>query len=74
MALPPPTPAYIFRGHNAPIHSVAFIRTNTRLVTGDAEGWIVVWNLDLRRPVAVWRAHEGSVLGVGEWGARRLVT
>lgn len=37
------------------------------LLTGDADGWVVAWDLATRRPRAVWRAHEGTVLGVGEW-------
>ncbi|KFY44930.1 hypothetical protein V495_03181 [Pseudogymnoascus sp. VKM F-4514 (FW-929)] len=71
---PPPEATYIFRGHAAQIHSTQFIRGNTRLVTGDAEGWIVLWGLASRRPTAVWRAHEAAILGVAEWGPDRLIT
>ncbi|OBT68530.1 hypothetical protein VE03_01678 [Pseudogymnoascus sp. 23342-1-I1] len=71
---PPPEATYIFRGHAAQIHSTQFIRGNTRLVTGDADGWIVLWGLASRRPTAVWRAHEAAILGVAEWGSDRLIT
>ncbi|ELR09811.1 ASTRA complex subunit [Pseudogymnoascus destructans] len=71
---PPPEATYIFRGHAAQIHSTQFIRGNTRLVTGDAEGWIVVWGLASRRSTAVWRAHKAAILGVAEWGSDRLIT
>ncbi|KAH6676322.1 WD40-repeat-containing domain protein [Halenospora varia] len=70
----PPQPAYILRGHGAQVHSTAFIRGNSRLVTGDAEGWIVVWSLEIKRPVAVWRAHEGAILGADAWGVDKLIT
>lgn len=70
----PPQPAYILRGHGAQVHSTAFIRGNNRLVTGDAEGWIVVWSLEIKRPVAVWRAHEGAILGADAWGVDKLIT
>ncbi|KAF7903445.1 uncharacterized protein EAF01_006494 [Botrytis porri] len=63
-----PQPSYILRGHATPIHAAKFIRGNTRLITGDAEGWVVMWSLESRRGTAVWRAHEGVLLGVGEWG------
>ncbi|CAD6448701.1 790d5970-e40e-4123-9d7d-12279f73b5bb [Sclerotinia trifoliorum] len=63
-----PQPSYILRGHASPIHVAKFIRGNTRLITGDAEGWVVLWSLETRRGVAVWRAHEGVFLGVGECG------
>lgn len=48
-------------------------------MTGDAEGWIVVWDLVSKRAAAVWKAHEGIILGVGEWtdivgGEKRLIT
>lgn len=73
MALPPAQPAYILRGHAAQIHSTTFIRSNSRLVTGDADGWIVLWSLATKRATAVWRAHEAAILGVCEWG-ERLIT
>jgi hypothetical protein len=74
MSLPPAQPAYILRGHSAQVHSTEFIRSNSRLVTGDADGWIVVWSLAIKRPVAVWKAHEGTILGARAWGAERLIT
>ena len=63
--LPPAQPTYIFRGHGAQIHALHFLRRNTRLVSGDADGWVVMWNLVNRRPVAVWRPHQGAILGLG---------
>ena len=74
MALPPAQPAYILRGHGSQIHATAFIRSNHRLLTGDADGWIVLWSLTIKRPVAVWRAHEGSILGASAWGSDRIIT
>lgn len=73
-SLPPPQPAYIFRGHAAQIHSVQFVRRNTRILTGDAHGWIVFWKLESKRPVAVWRAHTAPVLGAAEWGLENILT
>ncbi|KAL3473054.1 WD repeat protein [Aspergillus californicus] len=61
---PPLTPTYILRGHAAPIHALQIFNDNLRLVSGDANGWIVVWDLVFKRPVAVWKAHEGAVLEV----------
>ncbi|KAI9375800.1 WD40-repeat-containing domain protein [Aspergillus egyptiacus] len=63
-AKPPATPTYILRGHAAPIHALQIFHNNLRLVSGDADGWIVVWDLVFKRPVAVWKAHEGAVLEV----------
>lgn len=63
-SLPPATPAYIFRGHSSPIHALRFYRNNLRLISGDADGWIVIWNVVTKRPVAVWKAHEGAILTV----------
>jgi ASTRA-associated protein 1 len=74
MSLPPAQPAYILRGHTAQIHSTTFIRANSRLVTGDADGWIVLWNMTTKRAAAVWRAHEGAILGSAAWGQNALIT
>ncbi|KAL4938403.1 hypothetical protein BDV06DRAFT_57096 [Aspergillus oleicola] len=71
---PPATPTYILRGHSAAIHTLQIFANNLRLVSGDADGWIVVWDLIFKRPVAVWKAHEGAVLEVKGFslGGKRL--
>lgn len=69
-----PQPANILRGHKSQIHAASFIRNNGRLVTGDAEGFVVVWNLAIMRPTAAWRAHEGAILGIKGWGNDKLIT
>lgn len=73
-ALPPAQPTYVLRGHNAQIHSICFVRHNKRLLTGDAEGWLVLWNVFTKRPVAVWRAHKGAILGLDVWGEDKIIT
>ncbi|KAI9721931.1 MAG: hypothetical protein M1812_001888 [Candelaria pacifica] len=73
-SLPPAQPIYVFRGHVAQIHTVTFIRSNSRLITGDANGWIVIWRLTTKRPVAVWKAHNNAILGTEAWGNCRIMT
>ncbi|KAJ5159876.1 uncharacterized protein N7482_006880 [Penicillium canariense] len=58
------TPVYILRGHAAPIHALNVFAQNLRLVSGDADGWVVIWDLVTKRPITVWKAHEGAVLEV----------
>lgn len=69
----PPNPAYIFRGHQAAIHALHFFQDNHFFASGDSDGWIVVWKLSTRRPAAVWRAHEGGVMGLKDWEGTRLI-
>ncbi|BDD62715.1 ASTRA complex subunit [Monascus purpureus] len=59
-----PTPLYILRGHVSPIHALHFFNSNLRLVSADADGWIIVWDMVSKRAVAVWKAHDGGVLEV----------
>ena len=70
----PPQPKYVLRGHNAQLHSVCFLRQNARLVTADAAGWVVLWNLTTKRPVAVWKAHEKAILGLEAWDSDKIIT
>lgn len=70
----PAQPRAILRGHKAQVHAAVFIRGGERLVTGDAEGFVAVWDLTIMRPRAVWKAHEDVMLGVREWGHDRLIT
>ncbi|KHJ34389.1 putative wd domain-containing protein [Erysiphe necator] len=74
MSLPPPQPTYILRGHGSQIHKVTFIRSNARLVTGDVEGWVVIWDLAIKRPTAVWRAHQAPILGLNDWNFDKIIT
>ena len=70
----PLQPLYVLRGHSAQINVVYFLRNNSRLLTGDADGWIVLWKISSRRAVAVWKAHEGAILGVADWGGDKIIT
>ncbi|KAF3052623.1 ASTRA complex subunit [Didymella keratinophila] len=72
--LPPAQPSYILRGHASQIHSVQFVRENTRLVTGDADGWVIYWKLETKRALAVWKAHDGAILGTADWGHDKIIT
>ncbi|KAH7631300.1 WD40-repeat-containing domain protein [Sordaria sp. MPI-SDFR-AT-0083] len=70
----PPSPKSILRGHKAQVHAATFIRNNERLVTGDADGFVVAWDLTIMRPRAVWQAHENAILGIAGWGNDRIIT
>lgn len=60
----PATPNYVLRGHCCPVHSLDLFDKNLRLVSGDSDGWVVVWNLVIKRPVGVWKAHASAILEV----------
>ncbi|PHH72627.1 hypothetical protein CDD80_4407 [Ophiocordyceps camponoti-rufipedis] len=64
----------ILRGHKAQVQAAAFIRRNERLATADADGFIVLWDLAVMRPAAVWKAHDKSILGVMGWGLDKIIT
>ncbi|KHN99344.1 WD40/YVTN repeat-like-containing domain protein [Metarhizium album ARSEF 1941] len=74
MTSPVPSPKFILRGHRAAIHAATFIRQNERLVTGDSDGFVVLWDLTVMRPRAVWRAHESAALGLRGWEDDKLIT
>lgn len=62
--VPSTAPKYILRGHGAAIHAVRLFAQNLRLVSGDADGWVVVWDMVTKRPTVSWKAHESAVLEV----------
>ena len=70
----PLQPKTVLRGHKVQVHAATFIRHNERLVTGDADGFVVVWDLTIMRPRAVWRAHTNAILGISGWGDDRIIT
>ncbi|KAJ5120537.1 uncharacterized protein N7515_009925 [Penicillium bovifimosum] len=57
-----PAPVYILRGHASPIHALHIYNQNLRLISGDANGWIIIWDLVTKRPVTAWKAHQGAIL------------
>ncbi|KAH8895692.1 WD40 repeat-like protein [Thozetella sp. PMI_491] len=70
----PAQPKAILRGHKAQVHAAAFCRRNERLLTGDADGFVVAWDLTIMRPRAVWQAHANAILGIAGWGDDRIIT
>jgi WD40 repeat protein len=72
--LPPAQPAYILRGHKAQIHALQFLRGNSRLLSGDTEGIIILWDVAVKRAKAVWRGHAGGILGLGIWGDDKIIS
>ncbi len=67
-------PKSVLRGHRAQVHATTFVRQNQRLASGDADGFVVLWDLTVMRPRAVWRAHAGAILGISGWGNDKLIT
>ncbi|MCJ1292281.1 ASTRA complex subunit [Xylographa carneopallida] len=72
--LPPAQPAYVLRGHTSQVHALCFAHKNSRLFTGDADGWVVSWSLAYKRPTVVWRPHGSTILGLSVWGSDRVIT
>ena len=67
MPLPPPTPAHTLRTHAHAITNLFFSSDNERLYAGDASGTVSVTSTRTLRPIAKWKPHEESILGVEEW-------
>ncbi|KAF2861751.1 WD40 repeat-like protein [Piedraia hortae CBS 480.64] len=67
-------PVYIFRGHTFAIHAIHFLPSNLHVLTGDATGTVIIWNLTTKRASAVWQAHTNSILGIGHWDGHKIIT
>ncbi|KAK9466457.1 WD40 repeat-like protein [Lipomyces arxii] len=62
------------RAQSYAITAIDFHPSNLRLVSGDEEGWCIQWSMLTRRPLAVWRSHEGSCLTVKWLSSELLLT
>ncbi|KZP00572.1 WD-40 repeat-containing protein [Calocera viscosa TUFC12733] len=62
-----PTPAHILRQHSAQISALAFSADNSLIYSGDADGIVCIVYCKTLRPVSLWKAHGGSILGMEEW-------
>lgn len=54
------TRKFSLRGHKAPVSCVASYRND--IVSADRDGWVVWWNLRLKRPHALWQAHTAPII------------
>lgn len=70
----PVQPKSVLRGHRAQVHATVFMKSNQRLASGDADGFVVLWDLTIMRPRAVWRAHTNAILGIAGWGDDKIIT
>ncbi|GEQ71940.1 hypothetical protein JCM33374_g5626 [Metschnikowia sp. JCM 33374] len=53
-------PKFSLRAHKAALTCI--ITHQDKLISSDRDGWIIVWNLASRRPMALWRGHDGHIL------------
>lgn len=54
--------AYTLRAHRTSITGLDFSFNGLDLCSSDDSGWTVWWNLETRRPLAIWKSHENSVI------------
>lgn len=71
---PPLLPTCILRGHASQLHCVQFVRQNSCLLTGDADGHVMYWDISTARALETWKAHDGPILGIAQWGRDRIIT
>ncbi|THH01402.1 hypothetical protein EW145_g6921 [Phellinidium pouzarii] len=64
-----PSPSHILRVHPAHVNVVSFSDDNERLYSGDLSGSVLVTSTRTLRPIAIWKAHTDSILGVQEWAS-----
>lgn len=56
---------FSLRGHKAPLAALCTFTNSSldyALASADRDGWIIIWSLISRRPLAVWKAHDGQIL------------
>ncbi|KAL2418588.1 ASTRA-associated protein 1 [Exophiala dermatitidis] len=70
----PAVPTYILRGHEAAIHALHFYGNNAYLVSGDSDGWLAIWSLTTKRPLAVWKGHDAGIMAIHHWTDERLIS
>jgi WD40 repeat protein len=70
----PAQPKSILRGHKAQVHAAVFVRANERLLTGDADGFVIAWDLTIMRTRADWKAHDNAIIRIAGLGNDRLIT
>ncbi|KZT53245.1 WD40 repeat-like protein [Calocera cornea HHB12733] len=68
--MPAPSPTHILRQHNAQINALAFSADNSLIYSGDSDGMVCIVYCKILRPVSLWQAHTGSILGIEGWDGK----
>src|SRR5690242_21847958 len=55
------TPLFVYRGHRAPVFSVAWSPDSTRLVSASYDETAQVWDTKQDRPLITYTNHQGLV-------------
>lgn len=42
-------------------------------MSGDADGFVILWDIVSKRARVVWRAHQKSILALGAWGDDKVL-
>ncbi|KAG1870646.1 WD40-repeat-containing domain protein [Suillus subalutaceus] len=70
MALPAPSPIHLLRSHSSAVSTLFISTDNERIYSGDSTGQAIVTSTRSLRPLASWKAHTDSLLGIQEWGSQ----
>ncbi|KAG2060802.1 WD40 repeat-like protein [Suillus hirtellus] len=70
MALPAPSPIHLLRSHSSAVSTLSISTDNERIYSGDTVGQVIVTSTRSLRPLASWKAHTDSLLGIEEWGSQ----
>ena len=71
-----PEPEFVLRGHSHAVTALRFLDRDSAklLASGDVGGYVQLWNLATRRPVATWAAAPLGVLEVHAHDDGKLLT
>lgn len=67
----PPSPFFLLRGHASEVQCLEFSQESlsdsllsNAIISGDADGFIIIWSTKTFRPLAIWKAHDAALLTV----------
>lgn len=53
---------FSLRAHKAPIACITTFENS--IVSGDRDGYVIVWDVFRKRPLALWKAHHGQIISM----------
>ncbi|KAG1790137.1 WD-40 repeat-containing protein [Suillus plorans] len=65
-----PSPICLLRSHSSAVSTLSISTDNERIYSGDTVGQVIVISTRSLRPLASWKAHTDSLLGIEEWGSQ----
>ncbi|ODV77652.1 uncharacterized protein CANTADRAFT_37400, partial [Suhomyces tanzawaensis NRRL Y-17324] len=70
-----PVQSFSLRSHGAAVSAMdSNTSSGATFISADSDGWVIWWNISIKRPILKWKAHQSKIISVKLLGHERVIT